>query len=126
MVVQMLLCLHGIHAETPLNGRICENIRTIVIIHHIVGNVLNNRRGLFVIDKSRRLDDEFLRIIFKLIEHTRLNALQNLNDSLAGEPGFLHQLSDQIIFHICADRFGTSIACRLLFYKGSSRCQRFL
>ena len=126
MVVQMLFCLHGIHTKTPFNGQISENFCAVMVIHHIVGNMLNNRRGLFIIDKSRSLDNKFLRIILKLIEHTRLNTLQNLNNCLAGKPCFLYKLANQIVFHIRAGSYGMAIACGFLFHKGISGYQLFL
>ena len=45
MVIQMLLSLHGIYTELASDGRLCEHIRSVMVIHHAVGNMLDNRSG---------------------------------------------------------------------------------
>ena len=73
----MLLGLHGIHAELALDGGFGKHIGIIALVQHVIGNMLYDRRGFLVVDQGGGLDNEFLRIILKLVKDIRLDALKN-------------------------------------------------
>ena len=67
-----------------------------------VGDLLNDHRGLLLIDESDSLDDEFLRVV---AEHGKLigaDAVQNPCRAAPGELGPLRDLADQVIGHLTA------------------------
>ena len=117
MIIQMLLCLHRIDTQLALDCRISKNIRTILLIQHIIGNMLYDSRCLLIIDQLCCLCDEFLRIIFELIEYIRLDSLQYSNNRLTGKPSLIYQLADQIIFHVGVGSHRNTIASGLFLHK---------
>ena len=50
MVIQMSLRFHGVCAELSFDGWLCKYVRIIPFIQHIVGNMLDNCRCLFIVD----------------------------------------------------------------------------
>ena len=97
VVVQVLLCLHGVRAELALDGRLGEDVRTVVVVHHAVGDVLDDYRSFLVVNQLRRLEDKLLRIVFELVERSLMNADEDLNDSLSGKPGGFNDSSNKVI-----------------------------
>ena len=126
MVVQMLLCLHGIYSQLALDGRSCEYIHTVALIENVVGDMLNNCRGFLIVDQHSGLDDKFLRIVLKLVKYVRLDTLKDSNNCFSGKTGLVHQLSDEVILYIRVCRDGHTIAGRLFFYKRGSGNQLLL
>ena len=93
----MPLCLHCICAQLAFDCRLGENVRVIVLIQHIVGNVLNDCRRLFIIDQLSRFDDKLFRIVLKLVKDSFLNPGEDLHNSFPCQPCLAHQLPYKII-----------------------------
>ena len=98
----MPLRFHRICAELALDGRFGKNVRVVMFIQHIVGDVLDNCSCLFIIDQGGCFDNELFRIELELLKNGFLNAGQNCNDCLSRQTGLSDQLADQIILHAAA------------------------
>ena len=95
----MSLCLHRVRSELALDGRFGKDIRIVMLVQHIVGDVLNDCSCLFVIDQSGCFDNELFWIEFELLKNGFLNAGQNCNDCFSCQTGLSDQLANQIILH---------------------------
>ena len=125
MIIQVLLRLHSIHAQLTLDGRISENICSILLIKNIVGDMLNDCCCLLVVDQLRSLCDEFLRIILKLVKYKRLYSLKNCNNRFTCQPCFIYQFTDKVIFNIRVSSNSYTVASGFFFHKGGSCHQVF-
>ena len=75
MVIQMFFCFHCVESKPAFDCRIGKDICAIVVIQNIIGDMLNNRCCFLVVDESCGFDDKLLRVILKLTEYSRLDAL---------------------------------------------------
>ena len=123
----MLLCIHRIHAKFTLHGRLGENVRIIMFIKDVVGNMLNDSRCLFFIDDIAGTNNEFFRIVFELIERNFLNACKNLYDSFTSKASFINQFSDQVVFDtlVRSNCILVRIDSRLSLFESVAGCQGF-
>ena len=117
MVVQVLLGLHCVYTKPALDSRISKDICVVMVIQNIIRDMLNDRRCFFIVDEGRGSDDKLLRVILKLIEHSRLDTLQNSDKSFACQPGFIDQLSNQIILYIRICPYSHTVAGGFFFHK---------
>ena len=69
----MPLRFHCICTELALDGRFGKDVRVVMLIQHVVGNVLNNCSCLFIIDQSCCFDDKFFRIELELLKDSLLD-----------------------------------------------------
>lgn len=74
--------------------------------------MLDNSCCFFIINKCCCLNDEFFRIVLKLIECCRLYSLKNLNNSFSCKSSFINKLSNQVIFLIDREITCMSFVCR--------------
>ena len=77
-----------------------------MVVHHAVGDVLNDRRSLLVVNQLRCLEDKLLRIVFELVERSLINAGEDLNDSLPGKLGGFNDSSNKVICDALAGDYG--------------------
>ena len=94
MVIQMPLRFHGVGSELALDCRLCENIRIVVFVQHVVGDMLNNSGCLFIVNQRGGFDDKLFRIEPELLKYNLLNTGQNRNNCLSGQTGFANELAD--------------------------------
>ena len=90
VVVQMMVGLHGVHAEFTLERRFREECRVVPVTQRVVGDVLDDHRGLRVVDQLRRLDDEGLGVFLELVEDRLLDAGQDGHDGFPRQPRLAH------------------------------------
>ena len=55
-----------------------------MIIHHAVGNMLDNRSGLLIVYKTASFDNELFWIVLELVKRSFLDSRKNLNNCLTG------------------------------------------
>ena len=65
----MPLYFHDVRTELSLQSRLSENVRIVMFIQNIVGDMLDDGRCLFVIDECSCFQDELFRVILELIEY---------------------------------------------------------
>lgn len=62
--------------------------------------MFNDGGCLLVIDQQCRFQDEFFRIVLKLVKDRWFDSLEDCYDSLSRKAGLIHQFTNQVIFHI--------------------------
>lgn len=98
----MSLRLHRVRSELALDGRFGKDVRVIMLIQYIVGDVLNDCGCLFVIDQGGCFDNKLFRIEFELLKNGFFNTGQNCNNCFSCQTSLSDQLANQIILHAAA------------------------
>lgn len=88
---------NSVVSQTPLHGRLGENIRIISGVKLIICNMLYYDRSLLIVNERGRLDYELLRIIGKLPENGRMNPFEYPYNGGAGKTRFCNNPADKII-----------------------------
>jgi len=79
----MPLRFHCIGTQFPLDGRFRKDVRVVALLQHIIGDMLNNRGCLFVVDQGRCLYNEFFRIELELLKNGFFDSGQDCNNCLS-------------------------------------------
>ena len=76
-----------------------EDVDRMRIVDRVVGEMLDDDRGLLLVDERAGLSDEIFGVRLELAEPSDVDSLQNGRNRLAGQLRVLGQFADQVVLH---------------------------